>query len=264
MTAKKLIQPNNMDYVAYLEEKLGRVSDPPEMWLPQVERNARLGLIEPEMLLQVFSNIELFYKSRRHQNYAVVKRMVDICLALAILPFVVALLGIVAIAIKLDSKGPVFFTQTRTGFLGVPFTILKFRTMYVGSDYMLSAVMGDSNGAYFKKSNDPRVTRVGRVLRRWSVDETPQFLNILFGSMTFVGPRPLPSYDVAAIPYSLLDRFAVRPGLTGLWQVTARHSTDAEKNLLIDKEYVANMSWKLDLFILAQTPWVVLKGIGAR
>lgn len=263
MPAKKLAR-KHFEYVRYLEERIGPISDPTEMWLPQVERNADLGLVEPEFLLHIFTNIELFYKSRPHRSYMIVKRIIDIIVATIMLPFMCLLYAAIAVAIKIDSKGPVFFKQTRIGFLGLPFTILKFRTMYDESAYMIEGVRGSSIGAYFKCNHDPRITRVGRFLRRWSLDETPQFINILLGDMTLVGPRPLPVYDVVAVPYARLDRFCVKPGLTGLWQVTARDSNDGAKNLLLDSHYANTIGWKLDLKIILKTPWIVLTGIGAR
>lgn len=263
MTAKKLIE-KDFDYVAYLEARLGTVSEAPALWLSQVQRNGELGFVEPEFLLHIFSNLEMYHRAQKSRNIRTMKRIMDLVIALSILPFMLVLFAAIAIAIKLETKGPVFFQQTRIGFMGNPFTIFKFRTMFEGSAHSLHEMKSDSNGSYFKINQDPRITRIGKLLRRWSLDETPQFLNILYGDMTLVGPRPLPIYDVAAVPYQMLARFSVKPGLTGLWQVTARDSNDGQKNLFLDKAYADQISLKLDLWIIAKTPWVVLSGIGAR
>ena len=263
MTAKKLIE-KDFDYVAYVEDRLGSVTEHPSLWLSQVQRSSAQGLVAPEFLLHLLTNIEMFHRAQKTRGIRALKRFMDLIAAVAILPFTLVLFAIIAIAIKLDSKGPVFFKQTRIGFLGVPFKIWKFRTMYEGSAHFLHQVKSDSTGAFFKSDNDPRTTRVGRLLRRWSLDETPQILNILSGDMSLVGPRPLPVYDVAAIPYQMLSRFSVAPGLTGLWQVTARDSNDGQRNLFLDQAYAEQISLKLDLWIIAKTPLVVLRGTGAR
>lgn len=263
MTAKKLKFPE-FDFVAYIEERLGEVAAPPDLWLEQVKKSAAAGHVEPELLLHIFTNLTLENLAYPRRGYSLCKRMVDLALIIAVTPFLFVLFAMIACAIKVDSKGPVFFKQTRIGFLGRPFTIWKFRTMYEGSEAMLGQVPGDSTGSYFKSSTDPRTTKMGKFLRRWSLDETPQAINIFLGNMTLIGPRPLPIYDVAAIPYRLLGRFAVQPGLTGLWQVMARDSKDGRKNLALDKLYVDQFGPKLDLWILWRTPWIVLKGTGAR
>lgn len=263
MTARKITE-KQIDFAAYVESHIGSLSEDPKLWQSQVQKNYELGLVNPEFLLHQMVNIELFHQSRRSVGYRIVKRLADLALATLAAPVVMILFPMIALAIKLESKGPVFFKQTRIGFLGVPFSIWKFRTMYENSAYSLDAVQNESSGAFFKNRMDPRITRVGRILRRWSLDESPQFLNILFGDMSLVGPRPLPVYDVAAIPYDMLARFTVPPGLTGLWQVTARGSNDGHKNLMLDKLYAESISLKLDLWILFKTPLVVLRGTGAH
>ena len=263
MTAKK-ITPQGIDYEAYLIERLGDLGEPQELWLPQVKSYAAQGFIETEFLLHIFTNIALANESAKRPFYPKIKRVVDICSCLLALPIFLLVFIAIGFAIKIDSKGPVFFMQKRVGKFAMPFSIFKFRTMYENSEAMLDKVTASTAANYFKVSNDPRITRVGKILRRWSLDETPQIFNILFGDMSLIGPRPLPIYDVAAIPYKHLDRFAVTPGLSGLWQVTARDSTDGLKNLKIDSQYVKNFGPKMDLWILWKTPWVVLKGIGAR
>lgn len=254
-----------VDVNAYFESYMGGFSVPTEEWLPQIERYSAQGLVIDESLAQIGRSLSWFYEAKtRSTFYSFSKRVFDIFLATLAMPLVLPVLAVSAVAIKMNSKGPVFFCQLRLGKFGVPFYIFKFRTMNEQSPLMLSDLVSDSKGGFFKKNDDPRVHSVGKILRRWSIDELPQIFNILIGDMSFVGPRPLPVYDIACIPTEYLCRLAVPPGLTGLWQITARDSNDAKRNLAIDKEYVLNRSIKKDLWILYRTPYVVLKGTGAR
>jgi lipopolysaccharide/colanic/teichoic acid biosynthesis glycosyltransferase len=263
MTATKL-KPNTEDYESYLRERLGELGEAPNLWLPQVQKYGALGFVEIEFLLHIFTNISMVTTARKHRIYPIAKRIIDLTLGILTLPLAIPLFGVIALAIKLDSKGPIFFKQTRIGKFGIPFSILKFRTMYEKSEAQLERINSTNSGNFFKVRNDPRITRVGKFLRRWSLDETPQLINIIRGDMTLIGPRPLPVYDVAAIPYRHMDRFSVTPGLSGLWQVTARDSTDGRKNLQIDSEYVKKFGPVIDLWILMKTPGVVIKGTGAH
>jgi exopolysaccharide biosynthesis polyprenyl glycosylphosphotransferase len=174
------------------------------------------------------------------------------------------LLGIGAV-IKATSAGPIFFRQTRVGFGGTPFTLYKFRTMKLGAELALPDLLGanESDGALFKMRRDPRVTPVGRWLRRFSLDEVPQLLNVVTGRMSIVGPRPpLPS-EVSRYPDELRRRFLVTPGITGLWQVSGRSALSWEETVRLDLFYVDNRSLALDLFILGKTFQAVVGGRGA-
>jgi lipopolysaccharide/colanic/teichoic acid biosynthesis glycosyltransferase len=173
------------------------------------------------------------------------------------------LFAYVAVRIKLDSKGPVFFRQQRLGADLREFTVLKFRTMAVGSDSkahqdyirqtMDSAAVANGNGLY-KLDNDARVTRTGAWLRRASLDELPQLINVLRGEMSLVGPRPCLAYETEHFAPHHFERFLVRPGLTGLWQVTARARSTFGEALDMDVAYVRNWTLGLDLRLLCRTP----------
>ena len=196
---------------------------------------------------------------------AVVKRMFDVVLASIGLLVTAPVWLAVALAIKLTSRGPVLYRQERVGQKGRLFTIYKFRTMVAGADQMLDNLrsLNEASGPLFKLRRDPRVTRVGRWLRRHSLDEVPQLLNVLKGDMTLVGPRPpLPS-EVQAYESWHFDRLEVRPGVTGLWQVSGRSDLSFEEYVRRDLFYIDNWSLALDLYILAKTIPKMLLGSGA-
>lgn len=175
------------------------------------------------------------------------------------------LLAAIAIAIKRDSDGPVLYRQTRVARNGSEFAMLKFRSMVVDADQQLEALAdtNDHDGVLFKMRDDPRVTRVGRFLRRYSLDELPQLINVARGEMAVVGPRPpLPS-EVEQYGREMVRRLMVRPGITGLWQVSGRADLSWEDTVRLDLYYVENWSLTLDLVILAKTARAVLTGSGA-
>ena len=180
---------------------------------------------------------------------------------LVLLPF----LAVVAAVIRLNSPGPALFRQVRVGRDGREFRIYKFRTMYLDAEERLAelADQNEHDGLLFKMRNDPRVTRVGAFLRRYSIDELPQLINVLRGEMSLVGPRPpLPS-EVALYPLDMRRRLAVRPGLTGLWQVSGRADLPWEEVVRLDVRYVESWSLSLDLVILLRTVTAVLRSAGA-
>lgn len=170
-----------------------------------------------------------------------------------------------ALLVRLDSPGPAFYRQVRIGRRGVPFVIWKFRTMETGADTRLPAlcVFNDGAGPLFKMHADPRITRVGRWLRRYSVDELPQLFNVVLGSMTLVGPRPALPSEVEVYDDDARRRLAVKPGITGLWQVSGRSDLSWEQATRLDLHYVDNWSLLLDLRILARTVRAVLRPEGA-
>ncbi|MGR6967093.1 sugar transferase [Geodermatophilus sp. URMC 61] len=184
--------------------------------------------------------------------------------ALGILFLAPVLLGI-ALAVKVTSHGPVFFRQERVGRDGRTFSMLKFRSMVVGADRMVDdlAEESDGNGVLFKKKDDPRVTRVGKVLRRYSLDELPQLINVVRGDMSLVGPRPPLQGEVERYGYDMHRRFLVKPGLTGLWQVSGRSDLSWDDSVRIDVRYVENWSLTFDFMILWKTAGAVLRGSGA-
>jgi lipopolysaccharide/colanic/teichoic acid biosynthesis glycosyltransferase len=195
----------------------------------------------------------------------VLKRALDVAgaaVGLVVLsPF---LLGI-ALAIRVLDGAPVLFIQERAGRDGVPFKIVKFRTMRIGADAEraeLRARNEVAGGASFKLTNDPRVTRTGRLLRRTSIDELPQLWNVLVGNMSLVGPRPHPFDDVAGYEAWHFRRLNVKPGLTGLWQVSARSDPDFDTWVRLDLEYIDTWSLALDLRIIAATIPALLRTDG--
>jgi lipopolysaccharide/colanic/teichoic acid biosynthesis glycosyltransferase len=172
---------------------------------------------------------------------------------------------IVSILIKTDSKGPVFFRQQRVGYNGRLFTCLKFRTMINNAEESRDELLhlNEMTGPVFKITHDPRMTRMGRFLRQTSLDELPQFINVLKGDMSLVGPRPpLPS-EVEQYQCEDRRRLSMKPGITCLWQVSGRSNIPFEKWMELDKEYIDNWSLKLDLKILVKTIPAVLRGSGA-
>ena len=183
------------------------------------------------------------------------KRGFDVVASAVMLVLAAPLLGLIAIAVRLGDKGPVVFRQQRIGRGGVPFDVLKFRTMSVDAEERLAALKADNerSGPLFKMERDPRVTRVGRLLRETSLDELPQLVNVLRGEMSLVGPRPALPSEVATFAPELRAREQVRPGITGLWQTEARDNPSFETYRRLDLFYVENWSITLDLMILLGT-----------
>lgn len=193
------------------------------------------------------------------------KRGVDILLSLGALLVAAPLMLLIALAVKLESQGPVFYISERIGKRGRVFPCFKFRTMVNEAEKMKQdlTALNERDGVLFKVKNDPRVTRLGRILRKYSLDELPQFLNVLRGEMSIVGPRPPIASEVEKYELEHMRRLEVLPGLTGLWQVQARHDPSFAKYIALDTAYVENWSFWLDLRILAQTANVVLRGTGS-
>jgi exopolysaccharide biosynthesis polyprenyl glycosylphosphotransferase len=194
-----------------------------------------------------------------------VKRIADVVAAAAGLVALSPVLLIIAAVIKLDSAGPVLYRAARVGRRKQKFTCYKFRTMILEADAAKEnlRVRNERDGAFFKISNDPRVTRAGWFLRRYSLDELPQLWNVLRGEMSLVGPRPHPPDDVERYSVEHLQRLDFVPGITGLWQVTARRDRSFERSVTLDVEYIQTWSLALDLRILWKTIPVVFQGSGA-
>jgi lipopolysaccharide/colanic/teichoic acid biosynthesis glycosyltransferase len=171
----------------------------------------------------------------------------------------------IALALRIDSRGPILYSSERIGKKGRVFKCLKFRTMVRDADKRRAEVMhmNERDGILFKITNDPRITKVGRFLRRYSLDELPQFLNVLRGEMSIVGPRPPLASEVREYKLSHLRRLDVMPGITGLWQVQARQDPSFDNYISLDVSYVDNWSVWLDLKIIARTIGVVLAGTGS-
>ncbi|HEY7606696.1 MAG TPA: sugar transferase [Actinomycetes bacterium] len=196
---------------------------------------------------------------------AAAKRACDVVVSALGLLALLPLFAVVAAAIKATSPGPVIFRQERVGLRGRPFTLLKFRTMCAGADLMLEDLRdrNEADGPLFKLREDPRVTRVGALLRRYSIDELPQLWNVLKGEMSLVGPRPPLAGEVALYEEWQLDRLEVRPGITGLWQVSGRSELSFEDYVRLDLFYVENWSIAYDLFILSKTVPLLVSTRGA-
>jgi exopolysaccharide biosynthesis polyprenyl glycosylphosphotransferase len=193
------------------------------------------------------------------------KRAFDICFACAALIVTLPIFLITSVAIKFTSRGPVFYSAERIGIDGRPFSMIKFRTMVKDADKQLAQLLdvNESDGLLFKVRNDPRITRIGGLLRRLSVDELPQFLNVLRGEMSVVGPRPPLRREVEAYDCDVLRRLLVKPGITGLWQINGRSDLSWEKSVRLDLSYVDNGSMIEDVLIIAKTLRAVFRRTGA-
>ena len=203
-------------------------------------------------------------EARSTQPERAVKHLFDRVGAAVALVFLGPVILVLALAVRLTSAGPSFYLQPRVGLDGRPFRMVKLRTMEVGADDAkadLAVALGSPR--LFKMVDDPRVTRLGRFLRRWSLDELPQVWNVLRGDMSFVGPRPLPPDEVVAHDGEVTRRLHVRPGITGLWQVSGRSDLPWEECVRLDLHYVDNWSLTLDAQILLRTTAAVLRREGA-
>jgi lipopolysaccharide/colanic/teichoic acid biosynthesis glycosyltransferase len=232
------------------------------------------------------NQVALSTETSEKEIYFVCKRCIDLCLAALVLILLLPVLLLIAVLIKIDSSGPVFFTHERVGAKRLQvqgkatwvvgnFRMHKFRSMVQNADsalheaYIRDFVEGrvqpnDGPDGKFKLTNDPRVTRIGKVLRRTSLDELPQLLNVMKGQMSLVGPRPVPPYEVACYRPGDHKRLTALPGITGLWQVNGRCRVSFEEMIDMDLEYISNASLWLDLQILFQTIPAVLCGRGAE
>src|SRR6478609_6221560 len=200
-------------------------------------------------------------------------RIIDVVLAGAIVIVLSPLLLALTIAIRLDSRGSALFRQRRVGYGQREFTLYKFRSMRVDADpkghreYVTALINGhEADGGrkdLYKLAVDDRITRVGRWIRKWSLDELPQLFNVIAGDMALVGPRPAIAYEVAEYPSWYLKRFSVKPGLTDLWQVSGRNERTYEEMVRLDIDYAERRSLPLDLSILVRTPMTVLARRGA-
>jgi exopolysaccharide biosynthesis polyprenyl glycosylphosphotransferase len=195
----------------------------------------------------------------------VAKRLFDVVVSGLLIIFAAPLMALLALMVKLDSRGPVLFRQERVGIEGAHFGMLKFRSMVVDAEQRLAelADRNEGNGVLFKIKNDPRVTRVGGVLRRYSLDELPQLFNIFAGSMSLVGPRPPLPREVEAYEHDVRRRLLVKPGLTGLWQVSGRSNLSWQDSVRLDLYYVENWSLAGDLVIILRTVRAVFHSTGA-
>ncbi|WP_202924938.1 sugar transferase [Myxacorys almedinensis] len=197
-------------------------------------------------------------------SYSVVKRAIDIIGSVVGLLIVALVFIPVAIAIKLDSPGSIFYTQERHGLLGKPFRIYKFRSMVEGADSLKSQVENQAQGLIFKNKQDPRITKVGRFLRRTSLDELPQFWNVFLGEMSLVGTRPPTADEVSQYSDHHWQRLKVKPGITGEWQVNGRSTIkDFEDIVLLDLRYQSVWTPTYDLYLILKTLHAIFAKVGA-
>ncbi len=228
------------------------------------------GIVEvagPRLSIRPVAGLSLLHLERPTLGGArrVVKTVFDRVLSALLLVLASPVVAAVAVAVRVTSPGPVFFRQQRVGVDGRLFTMLKFRSMVVDAEEHRSLLtpLDDGNGVLFKIHQDPRVTRVGSLLRRFSLDELPQLVNVLRGDMSLVGPRPPLPEEVADYDDVAVRRLRVRPGMTGLWQISGRSDLSWEESLRLDLRYVDNWSMALDLSILWRTWRAVARGVGA-
>lgn len=237
----------------------------------------------PQVSCECAPDLTLYPDLQKHDPHTLIrsfaKRAIDICGSTSILLVTLPFLLVIALAVKFTSKGPVLFKQRRVGRYGKPFTFLKFRSMYVNNDesihkkYVQALIKeqagyatdpsGKGEGTVYKIHNDPRVTSVGHFLRKTSLDEFPQFINVLLGEMSLVGPRPPIPYELEC--YDVWHRrriLEMKPGITGIWQVSGRSRTTFDEMVRMDLNYTRTWSLWLDLKILVATPWVLLTGKG--
>ena len=228
------------------------------------------GLVEvagPRMHIRPLVGFPLLHIEEPHFTgpRRVVKRTTDILLTAVGVVVISPVLMLIAAAIKLHDGGPVLFAQTRIGRGGEEFTMYKFRSMRIGAENELASLMeqNQGKGGLFKMVDDPRITRLGRFLRSFSLDELPQLVNVLNGTMSLVGPRPHLAHELALMPAHSSRRALVTPGLTGLWQVSGRSHLEGDAAIQLDLRYVENWSLTLDLLILWKTFAAVLRRVGA-
>ena len=203
--------------------------------------------------------------SRSRAGYAIAKRAFDFVAGTALLLILLPVLLLAAILVKVTSRGPIFFTQRRCGSRGRTFTCYKFRTMVNGADGLKKNLLSrnEVTGPVFKIRNDPRITPLGRLLRKTSIDELPQLLNVIRGEMSLVGPRPPLPEEVATYSHRERLRLSVPTGLTCLWQVSGRSNLDFEQWIELDLQYLEKRGFWYDIWLLARTIPAVLTGRGA-
>ncbi|MCX7734475.1 MAG: sugar transferase [bacterium] len=259
---KNIIKEKNIDTIIFAEENIpfpavmDMISSLSELGLSVMVASDEFKAIKYGFDVEFVGGIPLveFSNISTSPLYELIKRIMDITLSSILLVLLFPVFLIIALAIKIDSEGPVFFIQNRVGKDGKIFKVIKFRTMFHKTPkYSLSP----------RSPEDPRITRVGRFLRRWSLDELPQIINVLKGEMSLVGPRPeMPQIVQEYLPWQK-ERLKVKPGITGLWQIIGRKNLPLEQNLQYDILYIKTRSLLLDIIIILKTVPAVLKGKGA-
>lgn len=224
-------------------------------------RSLRIWRLRRYLILQ---SVYLFWFFASHGR-SIVKRLFDLVVSSILILLTAPVMALTALAIKLDSPGPVFFRQQRSGRWGKPFACFKFRSMYIDAEARRAELekLNEASGPVFKMRNDPRVTRVGKFIRKLSIDELPQFFNVFNGTLSLVGPRPpLPS-EVAKYTLEQRQRLAVKPGITCIWQVSGRSNVDFDRWVRMDVQYIEGESLLMDIKLLLRTVPAVFFGKGA-
>ena len=223
--------------------------------------------VTPEAPIEYLGEFPVVSIHRRNERAvaSLVKRATDVLLTVTAVLFLLPILLMIALWVKMDSPGPIFYASERIGKKGNVFRCFKFRTMVVNAERLKDSLadQNERKGILFKMKNDPRITRAGSILRRYSLDELPQLFNVLRGEMSLVGPRPPIASEVQQYELEHLRRLEVSPGLTGLWQVRARQDPSFERYVALDLAYVENWSLSLDMQILLRTAEVVMRGTGS-
>lgn len=229
--------------------------------LEQLDRFERL---RPHLLVNFYGAAPTWWTTP--WCFTQTRRVLDIVGASLLLALCSPVLLVAALAIKLTSPGPVFYRQWRTGFAGWRFQMYKLRTMVQDADHLKESLRALShhgvNSPDFKVRNDPRITAVGKIFRKLSLDEVPNLINVIRGEMSLVGPRPT-SFDIDVYSDHHLARLAVPPGITGLWQISGRSEIDFDQRVELDCRYIREQSFLLDVSIIAATPFRILSGRGA-
>lgn len=224
------------------------------LWIEPRDLDGRLGLEFNYHLLE------------KHNQW--IKRIIDICLSSILLVLLSPVIGVIALLIAVDSPGPVFFRQKRLGQKLRLIKIIKFRTMVVNAEEKLEQLLQEDPDidmqfkTYHKIEDDPRVTKIGRILRKYSLDELPQFWNVLVGEMSLVGPRAYLPFELGEVGTYKHILFQIKPGITGWWQILGRHNTTFKHRLQMDEYYISNWSLWMDTYVILKTVWIVLIGGG--
>ncbi len=245
--------------VASLCNELGIICRVPSDWFEFKTAQTAAFELDGVPILTMYSG------SKHQMHYLEIKRFLDILISSVVMLALAPVFALVALLIRLDSKGPIFFQQERIGYYRRRFKVLKFRTMIQGAEALQADLehLNEADGPAFKINNDPRITKLGKWLRRTSIDELPQLINVLKGDMSLVGPRPLPVRDVEGIDERWQKRrFSMRPGLTCLWQTAGRNRLSFNDWMKLDLEYIDHWSIGLDMKIMLKTVPAILKATG--
>jgi lipopolysaccharide/colanic/teichoic acid biosynthesis glycosyltransferase len=270
LTAKSSIDDKVIGFEAGADDYLTKPFNNEELKIrvaSRLRRRQAMAVDEPYMPGHQISVPLVLNRHRSgmfRRGYQISKRIFDLIVAFCILPFALMLGLLIAAAVYVDDPGPIFFFQQRTGRNGKRFKMYKFRTMVKNAEELKEKYrhLNELTWPDFKITNDPRMTHVGRILRKTSLDELPQLINIIKGEMSFVGPRPT-SFHANTYKLWQTERLEVIPGLTGLWQVKGRSEIDFMERVELDIEYIERQSWRLDLEIMLATVRAVVLGKGA-